>query len=549
MQGATGVQVKVTRCFSPRLKTSAPAERSDFERKSARIFQIHAKVLRTHMITRLQVDGFKNLVGVDLHFGPFTCIAGANGAGKSNLFDAIRFLGALASRQSLMQAAATVRDNRRAADVRSLFNRVGSHCSDQMKFGVEMIVPETAVDELGQPAKASLTFLRYELELGLRDDPETGGPILEIRREELLPIKQGEADKLLPFQHKASTWRKSVVRGARRGGPFVSTTEREGRTVIQRHQDSGGKVARPEHDGGSRGRPIPAPAQSLKRTIVSAASSESPTLLCAQREMESWLQLQLEPSALRQPSDFSSTPHLKPNGEGLPATLFRIARSSESPEGVYARVANRLAELIRDVREISVERDDKLEQLTLVLTDREGTRHPARSLSDGTLRFLALAVLEMDTEAHGVLCLEEPENGIHPDRITAMLRLLQDISMDVDLAIGPDNPLRQIIINTHSPLVVGECPDDSLVLARGIQSVADNRVFSKVSFQGLTQTWRNSPGLNPISRGQLLAYLAPLRLQSETIQSATSASPGFRRVRDRQDVMQGDFFNHMVAES
>lgn len=60
------------------------------------------------MLTRLQVNGFKNLVATDLRFGPFTCIAGANGVGKSNLFDAIRFLSAL-SRVSLLEAAREVR--------------------------------------------------------------------------------------------------------------------------------------------------------------------------------------------------------------------------------------------------------------------------------------------------------------------------------------------------------------------------------------------------------------------------------------------------------
>jgi AAA15 family ATPase/GTPase len=48
------------------------------------------------MLTRLKIDGFKNLLGVDVRFGPFTCIAGPNGVGKSNLFDAIQFLAALA---------------------------------------------------------------------------------------------------------------------------------------------------------------------------------------------------------------------------------------------------------------------------------------------------------------------------------------------------------------------------------------------------------------------------------------------------------------------
>ncbi|MHC5724522.1 MAG: AAA family ATPase, partial [Nostoc sp.] len=51
------------------------------------------------MLTRLKVSGFKNLVDVDVQFGAFTCVAGANGVGKSNLFDAIRFLSAIADIQ------------------------------------------------------------------------------------------------------------------------------------------------------------------------------------------------------------------------------------------------------------------------------------------------------------------------------------------------------------------------------------------------------------------------------------------------------------------
>jgi predicted ATPase len=257
--------------------------------------------------------------------------------------------------------------------------------------------------------------------------------------------------------------------------------------------------------------------------------------------MESWLQLQLEPTALRQPSDFNATPSLKPNGENLPATLDRIARTSGDPEAIYAQIANRLAELIKDVRSVTVDRDKKLELLTLILTDRDHTSHPARSLSDGTLRFLALSVLELDPAAHGVLCLEEPENGIHPDRITTMLRLLQDIAMDVNLPLAADNPLRQVIINTHSPLVVGECPDDALVLARGVQAFSDGRSFDKITFSGLSKTWRERYSYNPVSRGQLLAYLEPSCLLAGRAGSTAGAERviSFRRIRDRADLMPG----------
>jgi hypothetical protein len=38
--------------------------------------------------------------------------------------------------------------------------------------------------------------------------------------------------------------------------------------------------------------------------------------------------------------------------------------------------------------------------------------------------------------------MEEPENGIHPERIGAMLTLLQDIAVDPTEPVGDDNPLR-----------------------------------------------------------------------------------------------------------
>lgn len=60
------------------------------------------------MLTRLEVDGFKNLLNLQVDLGPFTCIAGVNGAGKSNLFDAIQFLSLLASK-SFLDAAQEVR--------------------------------------------------------------------------------------------------------------------------------------------------------------------------------------------------------------------------------------------------------------------------------------------------------------------------------------------------------------------------------------------------------------------------------------------------------
>ena len=137
------------------------------------------------MLTRLKVSNFKNLVDVDLYLGPFTCVVGPNGVGKSNLFDAIRFLSALAN-HTLMEAAAAVRDqDSRTAPVRDLFHRVGDHYAERITFEAEMIVPRRAIDDLGQEAEASITFLRYSLELAYRetDDSLVRGNLAIVKEE------------------------------------------------------------------------------------------------------------------------------------------------------------------------------------------------------------------------------------------------------------------------------------------------------------------------------------------------------------------------------
>jgi predicted ATPase len=179
---------------------------------------------------------------------------------------------------------------------------------------------------------------------------------------------------------------------------------------------------------------------------------------------------------------------------------------------VYRRIANRLSGLVSDVQSVRVDRDEKRELLSIHVTDRSGTSYPARALSDGTLRFLALAVLDLEPTVSGLLCFEEPENGIHPERIPAILRLLQDIAVDVNWPIDSDNPLRQVIINTHSPAVVGQIPDDALLVAEAKETRRDGRRFNRVCFSGLPDTWRTKgddaqPG---VARGQLMAYLNPI---------------------------------------
>ena len=170
--------------------------------------------------------------------------------------------------------------------------------------------------------------------------------------------------------------------------------------------------------------------------------------------------------------------------------------------------------------------------MTLYVRDRDGTPHPARALSDGTLRFLALSVLESDSKMQGVICLEEPENGIHPERIPAILELLMDIAVDTQQSVGIDNPLRQVIVNTHSPVVFQQVPDDSVVFVKPIEAVDNTgHRFKRAQFLCLSDTWRAQDSEHA-ARGDLLPYLNPVLSEEQP------EPPVKKRVVDRQDVRQ-----------
>ena len=176
----------------------------------------------------------------------------------------------------------------------------------------------------------------------------------------------------------------------------------------------------------------------------------------------------------------------------------------------------------------------------MYVKDSDGTPHPARALSDGTLRFLALAVLDMDPDTQGVLCLEEPENGIHPTRIPAILELLHDIAGDTSEPIGPDNPLRQVIVNTHSPSVPQQVPHDSVLFVNALEAIdGAEHFYKKAHFCFMTNTWRTRENgeSNVVAPGDLLVYLNSV-LPQDRLEETEVGTKRRVRVVDREDVQQ-----------
>lgn len=496
------------------------------------------------MLTRLKVDGFKNLVGVDVRFGPFTCIAGSNGVGKSNLFDAIRFLSLTAS-LPLVTAAQQVRDEEgRSNDVRGLFHRSGTHQSNRIRFEAEMIVPEQVEDDLGQMARAAAQFLRYTLEVQLRVSPGRSSPQhpLEVVHEELVKTRGDVGFRVLANARRVPGGSGVVpVKGAMYR--LISRMDDLPAQIITEHNSSGALIKL--RSEGRRSPANQATATQPSKTLLSEATAKgSPTAFCAQRELQSWQLLQLDPAALRQPDSFDDPSHLAANGRHLAAAMARLIdpppntlndsiAAGSSGSRILTRLSNRLAGLVGDIGGIRLDRDDKRSLNTVLIQMRDGTEFPARSVSDGTLRLLALALLEQDPESPRLLCLEEPENGIHPDRMPAIVQLLRDIAVDPMEPLDETNLLRQVMVTTHSPSVAMCVPDDSLVLARCVTGADGDRIFRRAEFAGLAGTWRAGADATapPISKGELISYLNP----AGVLMGDPDIGANDRRVVDRPD--------------
>lgn len=452
------------------------------------------------MLTRLEVDGFKNLLGVAVDLGSYTCIAGPNGAGKSNVFDAIEFLSLLAD-HSFMEAAQLLRSaGPRGGDPRALFWSDGVERRSTMRICAEMIVPPFAEDDFGRSVKPTTSFLRYELELAYEPPAadvvsRLGG--ITLVSETLRHITLRDAPSHLPWPHSKVHFRDEVVFGRRSGTAYISTTESE--------DDGQSRIINVHQDGGSRGQTRKSPARRAPGSVIgTTTTSDDPTILVARREMQQWRMLSLEPSAMRSPDSLGDTSQIAANGAHLAAALYRMHQ--QGIPDVYARVAAAAAALT-DVRELNVDVDLQRDLLTLQARIGNGPMLPARALSDGTLRFLALCIIGADAQFAGLVCMEEPENGIHPAKIEAMVDLVRDLAVDPTAEPSSDNPLRQVIVNTHSPYFVQYQSEEDLVLAEPTAISRHDQVNTTLRLLPLARSWRaqRTPG---VSKESIVEYLS-----------------------------------------
>lgn len=445
------------------------------------------------MLTRIEIDGFKTFDHFAMELAPFVAIAGVNAAGKSNLFDAIRLLSRLAD-HDLRSAVSGLR-----GDPAEIFRRHGDgEREHRIHLAVEVLLAPSIRDPWGTHHELRQTRLRYELVLEERKT-DSGLPRLYVTHESAIPIRSS-ADAWVRRRDVSATFRQRYLH-YRRPAPFLETLDEADRPEFRIAQD------------GSPGRKRPANA--AEATVLSSiTSAEFVHLYALREELRSWRMLQLDPAALREPSPFQAPEELEPSGANLPRVLARLRQETAdeaNPDGVLGDMSSDLAAIIPGLEAMELRQDEATEQWQVWFHSRGEAPFSSRVASDGTLRMLGLLAVLSDPTRGGVTCFEEPENGVHPARLRTLIAYLRDLVIDLEGdEYAPGDPLVQLLVTTHSPVVVAALdPGEGVYFDTSTDVVPGGTVSMHTRARAIDRSLPLAEdGTGPVSQLEVEQYLA-----------------------------------------
>ena len=146
------------------------------------------------------------------------------------------------------------------------------------------------------------------------------------------------------------------------------------------------------------------------------------------------------PPRLPQPADLPND-FLAEDGRNL-GLVLNLLRTKPG-------VKKKLLEALRELNEAIDDFDTLIQGGTVQLFMQEGNISiPATRLSDGTLRYLCLLAIICHPNPPPLVCIEEPELGLHPDILPPLAKLLLEASERC-----------QLIVTTHSEVLVDALTD------------------------------------------------------------------------------------------
>ena len=370
------------------------------------------------MINTIAVHGYRSLRDVRVPLGRITVVTGANGAGKSSLYRALRLLADCAEGHVVASLA-----------------REGGLPST-LWAGPEVVA--AAVRRGEHPVQGTVRADRVRLQLGFAADDFSY--LIDLG----LPTPGASAFDLDPEIKRELVWRGEVVRPAtllaRRRGPLVEL--RDGASWVP---------------AGTR----PGTYESMITEVVDLA--RAPELFWVREQVRSWRFYEHFRTDADAPARVSRvgtrTPALNHDGRDLAAALQTIVEIGD---------ASALRRTIADASpgaELSVGTQAGRFEVQL---SASGLLRPlsAAELSDGTLRYLLLVAALLSPRSPGLIVLNEPETSLHPDLLAPLARL-----------IGQASRTAQIVVVSHAaPLITALQREPGATTVELVKDFGETRV-------------------------------------------------------------------------
>ena len=398
------------------------------------------------MIDRLVVENFKSLRRVDLKLGRFNLLIGANASGKSNFLDALRVLQGIGHGFTFNE----ILDGKPRSATTEVWDGIRGGSAKACSAGADGS-GEVTLEAHGRFGDGTSRTWEFEIAFSpaagqlTRDRFKLGSQQVYDRGADPKYLSPGSWDDL--FHERHTSPRPALVKIA------------------------SGEFALPPH---------------LKDFVAPAA--EVVALLANTQHLAP------SPPVLREYSRSLQVRRLGDHGENFAALVQTICQDADAKDAYLSWLQQLRSEEVDDVGTLKGAVGEPLFMLR-----ENDVEFPAPVLSDGTLRFAAIAAAFFQPDMPGLMTIEEIENGIHANRLRLLVELLRS-QAEVNET--------QVFATTHSPTALAWieeeeyrttffCKRDESTGASTIRSLADVPHFQDAA--------RNHPVAELLAEGWLEA--------------------------------------------
>ena len=166
---------------------------------------------------------------------------------------------------------------------------------------------------------------------------------------------------------------------------------------------------------------------------------------------------------MRKTSQLSDAYFLRPDGSNLAAFLYMLRNSYRSAYDLICESVRQVAPFFRDF--MLEPGPHNTETIRLAWVHQSSDKYfSAAALSDGSFRFIALAVLFLQPQQFrpSVILVDEPELGLHPYAIALLASLVKQASA-----------YTQVILSTQSGLLLDHFEPEDVLVAESVRGATE----------------------------------------------------------------------------